>query len=189
MNERRKNNLLQELTNVLAVLLPLAQVSFVYLPDSLKGLFLSQDTFLSVSLITLLMSYVSLIAYKARPWSTIVLPIHRKQMKKYNDWQQEIFQINDEINKISNDYLQHNRLSKLRSKLDKLLSKNIKQPYQINSENRVGVLLTLLLINAIIFLVIGLSTTNHIWSTVQSISYFFLNNTIGTYSSNLSRFI
>ncbi len=174
MNEGRKNNVLQELTNALAILLPLAQVTFIYLPDSLKGLFLQQETFLAISLVTLLMSYVSLIAYKARPWFVFVLPIHKKQMQKYTDWQSKIYQTTNEISQISNDYSQRSRVNKLRRELDKLYAKNVKEPYKINSENRVGVLLTLLFVNSLAFLIIGLSSAEGFWRTFQSLNYFFI---------------
>lgn len=174
MNEGRKNNVLQELTNLLAVLLPVAQVAFIYLPDSLKGLFLLQETFLAVSLVTLLMSYVSLIAYKAKPWFVFVLPIHKKKMQKYNDWQNEIYQTTNEISQISNEHSQQNRVTELRSKLDKLFRKNIRQPYKIDLENRIGVLLSLLFVNALAFLIIGLSNVEGFWRIIQSLNYFFI---------------
>jgi len=174
MSDSKKSNIVQELTSFLAILLPIVQVAFIYLPDSLKGLFVQQDNFLSVSLVTLLISYVSIVAYKARPGFVLVLPIHKKRMKKYQDWRGEIYQTTNEISQLANDYGQQMLVKKLRLKLEKLNTKKVGQPYKIDYENRIGVLVTVLFLNTFLFLTIGLAQAEGFWSTLQSLNYLLI---------------
>lgn len=166
-----KNSFLLDATSVLAILLPILQITFVYLPESLKNIYLQQNAFLGVSLVTLLLSYVAIVAYKARPWFTFVFPFHKKKMEEYNAWQQKMYQASSAMNFVNGEQASVKKIEKFLKGLER---KTVSRPFQINSENRIGILMIILFANSILFLVLGLSKASGWWATLQSISYFFL---------------
>jgi hypothetical protein len=166
-----KNSWLLDITSLLAVLLPLAQISFIYLPDGLKSIYIQQQTFLGISLVTLVMSYISIVAYKARPWFTFVFPFHKKKMEDYNAWQQKMYQASAAMNFVSGEQASQQKITKF---LKNLEAKSISRPFQINTENRIGIFLGLLFVNALAFLVLGLTGSTGWMATLQSLNYFFM---------------
>lgn len=166
-----KNSWLLDLTSLLAVVLPVAQISFVYLPDGLKSIFIQRQSFLGISLLTLFMSYISIVAYKARPWFIFVFPFHKKKMDEYNVWQQKIYQ-SANVTKTFDD--SQTSLDKISKFLKDLEAKPVKRPFQINSENRIGIFLCLLFASALVFLILGLTNSKGALATIQSLSYFFM---------------
>lgn len=166
-----KNGLLLDATSLLAVLLPIAQISFIYLPSGLKSIYLQQDAFLGVSLVTLVMSYISIVAYKSRPWFTFIFPFHKQKMEEYNEWQKQVYEASSAMNFVSGEQVSEAKIKKF---LKGLEAKKVKRPFQVNSENRIGIFMGVLFINALSFLVLGLSNSSGWLSTLQSINYFFL---------------
>lgn len=166
-----RNNILLDATSLLAVLLPIAQIAFVYLPSGLKSIYLQQEAFLGISLVTLVMSYVSIIAYKARPWFTFVFPFHKKRMEEYNLWQQKIYEASSAMNFVNGEQAS---VVKIENFLKGLQRKSISKPFQLNSENIVGIFFSILFINTLVFLILGLSNASGSWAVLQSINYFFI---------------
>ncbi len=166
-----KNSWLLDVTSLLAVVLPVAQISFVYLPTGLKDIFIQQSAFLGVSLVTLVMSYISIVAYKARPWFNFVFPFHKKRMEDYNAWQQKMYQASAAMNFVNGEQASEEKITKF---LKGLETKKVSRPFQINNENRIGIFLGLLFVNALAFLVIGLTKSTGGLATLQSLNYFFI---------------
>ncbi len=166
-----KNSWLLDATSLLAFLLPIAQISFIYLPDGLKDVFIQRDAFLGISLVTLVMSYISIVAYKARPWFTFVFPFHKKQMEKYNAWQQKRYEASAAMNFVNGEQASEAKITEFLNGLD---AKKVDRPFEINSENRIGIFLGLLFVNALAFLVLGLNKSSGWLATAQSVNYFFM---------------
>lgn len=164
------NELLVNISSTLAVLLPLIQLAFIYLPEGLTRLYVLPDTFLGASLITLMMSYISIIAFKTRPWSPIVLPFHKKQFNEYNDWQRRLYEVKSTLDAASKNQI-NDKL--IKNYLDLLEKKSIKKPFQIDSENRVSILMVLLFISVLGFLIIGLNYSTGWLAIIQPVLYFF----------------
>jgi hypothetical protein len=166
-----KNSWLLDITSLLAIVLPIAQVSFIYLPEGLRSIFIQQQAFLGISLLTLFMSYISIVAYKARPWFTFVFPFHKKKMEAYNIWQQTMYQASAAMNFVSGEQASQQKIEKF---LKGLQAKSVNRPFQINSENRIGIFVGLLFISALVFLVLGLTEAEGWLAPLQSLSYFFM---------------
>jgi len=167
----QKSNLLLDVTSLIAILLPIIQLSFVYLPSSLKGIYLQQDLFLGVSLVTLIMSYIVIVAYKSKPYFVISSPFHKKKMNVYNDWQQGRYEASTAIKSVGSE---NPSAKKIKIFLESLNGKPLQRPFQIDSENRLSILISLLMINALMFLVVGLQGSTGWLLTLQSINYFFI---------------
>lgn len=166
-----KNRALVDITSLLAAILPIAQLAFIYLPDSLTAIYLQQEAFLGVSLVTLVLSYVSIVAYKSRPWFVFVFPWHKKKMSAYNDWQQKMYEASSAMKVVQGEQPSKRKIELF---LEELKKENLQRPFQINNENRIGIFVFLLFINAISFLIIGLSNNLNWLSSLQSLNYFFM---------------
>ena len=166
-----RSSWLLDTTSLLAAVLPVAQLLFIYLPDGLKSIFIQQYAFLGISLVTLVMSYISIVAYKARPWFSFVFPFHKKKMEEYNAWQQKMYQASAAMNFASGEQASGEKIAKF---LKGLETKRVDRPFEINSENRIGIFLALLFVNALAFLVLGLNNSTGWLATLQSLNYFFI---------------
>jgi hypothetical protein len=165
-----KNKFLTDVSGVLAALLPILQLAFVYLPDGLKTIYLQRNQFLGVSILTLVVSYVSLLAYRTRPWAVMTSPFSGKKLDAYNAWQLKKYEAGQVLNQITGKKLAESAVNKYL----KFIDKDVKRPFQINSENRVASLIILLFINSILFLMLGLANTSGWLAILQSINYFFI---------------
>lgn len=166
-----KTNLLQDTTSLLAVLLPIVQIAFIYLPPSLKSLFLQQDAFLGVSLITLVMSYAAIVAYKTKPWFSWVPFYNKKRMQEYNEYQAKVYEVSSASKFVSGEQASLDKINKFLKELD---IKAVKRPFRIDGENLLSVCMTILFANALLFLILGLAKVTGWLAILQSTSYFFL---------------
>lgn len=76
--ENSSSRALQEISIVIAGVLPIAQLFFAKLPEAFTQLFISPQYFTGVSIITLILSYIFIIAYQSRPFFTLTLPFQKK---------------------------------------------------------------------------------------------------------------
>ncbi len=166
-----KNGWLLDATSLLALLLPIAQLAFVYLPSSLKGIYLQQEAFLGVSLVTLLMCYVSIVAYKSRPWFVFVLPFRRKKMAEYEEAQRKIYEASSAINFVNGEMASLTKITKF---IKGLNTAHPRRPFVVDADNRIGVFITVLFANVLLFLILGLNSSTGWLATLQSVNYFFI---------------
>ncbi len=155
-------NAFQTFSTLLALLLPILQFFFGFLPQSAQSVFIIEQILLPVSIIAALFSYLLIIAFKNTTWFRI--PFNKKKHKEYQDFQNEI------------NYLRSYEDEVKREQKAKQLVRNPKsEPFYLTPLNVYVVLLPLLLFNMLLFLGIGIfgNTDSKLLVLIQSVAYIF----------------
>ncbi len=169
MNKDGNNSrLLQDFSVLAANLLPIVQLFFVRLPEGVTKLFLEPKYFTGVSIVTLFLSYVVIIAYQVKPYATLTLPFQRKHKAKYNDYVNKLSELNTARTVEAGEKLTQSKLKKLQQYLE---TKPVKPPFQISSDNLVSICVGMVAVSGIGFIVLG-QLPNRLWfSIIQSVFY------------------
>ncbi len=154
-----KNNSFQNFSTVLALLLPVLQVFFKFLPEQSKSIFLIKDYFLIVSIVSAVFAYLLIIGFKNTVYFQFTF--NRKRNRKYKKY----------LNKIDTSIYND---EEVRENTKKYYSE---PPYWINSGNIYYLLIPVLLILILLFLGIGLffkNEPNNLLIFTQMICYILL---------------
>lgn len=137
------------------------------LPEQIKAVYVDNDSFKIVSIITALLAYVFIIAYKTNPYFNLVLPFQGKKQEKLDAY----YQKSQLLVNLSSNVTDENKKT-----LEKLIKKiNVTEPkkiYKISYDKFVSRGVGILVISILIFLGIGLANVDTwILSLAQAISY------------------
>ncbi len=171
MKDLTLSKLLKDISAIVGSLLPIIQLFFNQWSFAFDKVFLAKEYFLGISIITLVVSYVLIVAYLAKPYGEILLPRQRqKQEKQQSHW-----------TTYNNLQVQINTLLGVPNFDQKALLKLFKQqhelklppaPLKIGPDNHVRIAVTGVILSALVF--IGLSFTKSQEGyilCVQSIAY------------------
>lgn len=160
-NDDNGINAFQTFSTLLALLLPVLQFFFNFLPVSSQNIFVFGSILIPVSVIAGIFSYLLIIAYKNTTWFSV--PFNGRKQKEYEDYQNQI------------NYLRSEPDEKKRETQAKQLLKNPKtEPFHLTPHNVYYLLIPLLLLFILTFLAIGVfgaSTSNQFLIFIQSIAY------------------
>lgn len=127
----------QAFSTILALLLPIIQFFFNYLPSQSQGIFLIQPYFLVVSIIAAVFAYLLIIAYKYTTWFQFSLnPKKNRAFKNYEKLIDPTIYTEDEIKKNKKNH-------------------QVDQPFYINPSNIYYLLIPLVFLLVVCFLGIG----------------------------------
>lgn len=84
--ENTSSSIFQDFSSLAAGLLPILQLFFDKLPDAFTKLFLATNYFTGISIVTLIISYIIIIAYQTRPFFTWTFPFQKGRLEKYNNY-------------------------------------------------------------------------------------------------------
>jgi|GEM_PF-2120580 len=149
----------QTFSTILALLLPIVQFFFNFLPTQSKSVFLIQDYFLVVSIIAGVFAYILIIAFKNTPWFQFAP--NRKKEREYKHFLKLIDTAvynEDEIKKNTKNHQKD-------------------APYYVNPSNVYYILIPFLLILMLAFLGLGLffrGSTSPTLIFLQAIAYVLL---------------
>jgi hypothetical protein len=79
MKDITLSKLLQDISAIVGSVLPIAQLFFNQWALAFDHVFLAKPQFLGISIITLVVSYVLIVAYLAKPYAEILLPRQRRK--------------------------------------------------------------------------------------------------------------
>lgn len=155
-------NAFQTFSTLLALLLPVLQLFFNFLPSSAQNIFVIKDILIPVTIIAGIFSYLLIIAFKNTTWFNIAF--NRKKNKEYTDFQDQI------------SYILQNESDEIKRETEarKLLRSPKKPPFYLNPLNIYILLIPLLLLFILIFLAVGIfgvGTENRLLILTQSVSY------------------
>lgn len=183
-------NAFQTFSTLLAVLLPVLQVFFNFLPSSAQNIFVFKDILVPVSVIAGIFSYLLIIAFRNTVWFS--LAFNRKKHREYEAFQQQVNIHQAEPDELVRQY-----------RLKELFKKPKKPPLYLTPHNVSILLIPALLLFTLIFLAIGIfgmDSHNNVLVLAQSISYilsvsltsltlavFYINETNRQNSQRLSR--
>jgi hypothetical protein len=138
MDSDSRNSTFQNFSTLLALLLPILQLFFKFLPEQSKNIFLIKDYFLVISIISAIFAYLLIIGFKNTVWFQFTF--NRKQDKKYKEY----------LSKINSTVYNQDEI---RENTKKYFAQT---PYYINSGNVYYLLIPVVLILMIVFLWLGL---------------------------------
>lgn len=164
---------LQDVSAILASILPIAQLFFYRFDEVFDKVFIAKEHFLGVSIITLLLSYIFIIAYLTKPYAELVLPFQGKRKKKLQDYYTKTKALNDLLNTIRTTFVSREQTETVNEQINKL--EQPARPVSINGENQVSVYFTVVLLSALIFISTSfLPDPNFVIGGIQSVAYMFL---------------
>lgn len=162
---------LQSISVFVASILPILQLFFSQFSVAFDHIFLAKDYFVGISVLTLLLSYVCIIAYLNRPYVELLLPLPgaRKRNQALQNYRSKRNDILEEMNKSrDHDYKKYTRLHNALLQLEQP-----RAPYKINQDNILSHLVTFTVVTAMLFIVSAF-VGGAIFSVVQSLSYMVL---------------
>lgn len=171
--DRNSNSprLIQDLSSLLASVLPILQLFFNQLPPSVQGIFLASTQFPGVSIVTLVLSYVVIIAFQAKPWFEIILPFQAKRVREYQEYVRQINEVSAAANFVTGEQASASKMNQFLEKL----SKNPKnEPRKIKRDNVISIGLVIIVTNATSFILISFLGYSAVAAAVQAINYVLL---------------
>jgi uncharacterized membrane protein len=168
MNMALKNqdegiNAFQTFSTLLALLLPVLQFFFNFLPVSSQNVFVIQRILTPVTIIAGVFSYILIIAFKNVSWFNI--PFNLKKHREYLQYQ-------DQINLVKSEPDDAKREASARQ----LLKNQKRTPFYLSPLNVYYLLIPLLVIFVLVFLSIGIygsGSSDQLLVLLQSVSYIF----------------
>jgi sensor histidine kinase YesM len=154
-------NAFQTFSTLLALLIPILQFFFSFLPDSSQNIFVFNKILIPVSIIAGVFSYLLIIAFKNTTWFKIAF--NRTKHREYDEFEDQIKVVQAEPD-----------VTKRESQAKQLLKNQKKPPFYLTPLNIYYLLIPLLLIFIMVFLALGVfyaNTTNRLVILIQSISY------------------
>lgn len=175
MKDITLSKLLQDISAVVGSVLPIAQLFFSQWAFAFDHVFLAKPQFLGISIVTLIVSYVLIVAYLAKPYAEILLPGQRSKHEKIQAYWAQHNTLQAQINTLTaaSPNINEKLLSKALKQIQELKQPNL--PRKINQDNHVAIAVTVVLLSAFIF--IGLSFTNSqdgLILCAQSLTYILL---------------
>ena len=134
----------QDLSTLLASVIPILQLFLTQLPDSVKSTFLASEQFVSVSIVTLIISYVTIIAFQAKPWFEIIIPFQGKKLRKYKDYIRRVNEVSAAQNFVSGEQATASKLNKF---LRELEVESVSEPMKLERNNIISYGLIIIILN------------------------------------------
>jgi hypothetical protein len=172
MEKQNSTRLVQDLSSLIASILPILQLFFTQLPPSITGFFLAQKQFVGVSLVTLLLSYVMIIAFQSKPWFEFALPFQRKKEKNFQAYQNRLFQASSALEASLSKPDDSKKL--MQEYIDALNEKPVDPPIKLKRDNLVSVGLFIVAVSAVIFVVFAFLPYSKWAAIIQAIGYVLL---------------
>src|SRR3990167_368911 len=160
-NQDEGINAFQTFSTLLALLLPILQFFFTFLPSSSQNIFIIKDILIPVSIIAGTFSYLLIIAFKNTTWFNIAF--NRKKLKEYDNYQDQVNYIKSESDEVKQEAL-----------AKQLLKNPKKPPFYLTPLNVYYVLIPLLFVSVLVFLgvgIFGVNSSSRLLLLLQSISY------------------
>lgn len=171
-DESTAHRLLQDFSTLVGALLPLAQLFAANQPTILKDLLLADTKFAGVTLITLVLSYVLIIAYLARPWFILTLPFQAKKSEKYDNYLRQLNEASAANNFVHGEQPTDRKIQDF---INNLAVNPVKPPLQIKFNNVVSTSVTIIFLSSLAFVVTGLVGIPDVTLVIlQSVSYILL---------------
>ncbi len=172
MKDSSASKLLQDVSAVLATILPIAQLFFARLPDAVTSLFIAQSKFVGISVITLLFSYVLIVSYQVRPWFSWILP-YPKRSDAYDKYLAKLSKATELTKDIGNQG-EKTPNSKIKKLVALLESKPAKPPIRIDQNNIVFICIFFIVLNTLSFVWLSFYSYFTYAGWLQSINYIFI---------------
>lgn len=172
MREER-SYILKDFSSILASLLPILQLLLIRIPEAVAVIFLQPEYFTSISIITLVMSYVFIIAYQTTPYLHITLPFQKDRVAKFNEYVRLTNEASSAKNFVAGEQATVVKIDMFLEGLKK--PKPVKQPVRITQDNIVLICVVTITLNALSFIILGqLSNDSLVYSITQSLNYVLL---------------
>lgn len=174
MKDITLSKLLQDISAVIGSALPIAQLFFGQWSFAFDQVFLAKNEFLGISIITLVISYVMIVAYLAKPYAEILLPGQRRKHQDLQAFWTKRNTLQSQINTlVAGPQIEQKLVVKTFKQM--LSLKQPSPPLKINQDNHVAIAVTTVILSA--FLFVGLSFTDSqegLILCIQSIAYILL---------------
>jgi hypothetical protein len=173
MNKDTKSSgFVQEATTLASAAIPLLQLFFLKLPETFTQIFKANEYFLGISIVTLVVSYSLIIAYRSKPWFQLTVPFQRSAVREYDEY---VAKINDLTDAVKEAKAEYNRQDEAKFSKQLRTLKAVKPPRYINPQNIISICTTIILLSSTLFIAIGQSyEPEYLWRMLQSISYILL---------------
>ncbi len=174
MKDISLSKILQDVSALFGSLLPIAQLFFSQWAVAFNSVFIAKESFVGISIITLILSYIFIIAFLTAPYIEILLPFQKKKQKKLQEhWQKQNY-LQQKINTLVS--LPNVKPRIITEAYDNLMnSKQPENPLKIDSQNQVPVVVCSIVFVAVIFVVLAF-VPNPSWliAGMQSLAYILL---------------
>jgi hypothetical protein len=168
---KSSDSFLPDISTAIASLLPVLQLLLVYLPSQIKNIYLAPKSFIGVSIVTLILSYVFIVSVNTNPFSTITLPLQRKKKAKYDEY----IRLINEASSVKQFVLgEQPSTVKINEFLENIEKDPVPPPFAIRPNNRISICLSILTISTLTFVILGQLNYSLLWAIVQSVSYIIL---------------
>jgi|GEM_PF-4999618 len=165
------SKLLQDVSAFIGGLLPLAQLFFYQWTYAFDNIFMAKDQFLGISIVTLIVSYILIIAYVTKPYSQLILPGQRKKDAKLQEYWNKRNQLQERANLLATEHpINVPAFNKVFKEMDNL--KQPGMPLKINQENVVFICVFIAVVAALSFVMLSFTSSRPSWAqAIQSIAY------------------
>lgn len=166
--------ILQDVSALIGSLLPIAQLFFSQWVYAFDHVFLAKEQFVGISIITLIVSYIFIIAYLAKPYGELILPGQHRKHRKLQKYWSEYNKLQSNVNAAATASVFNQRTFENALKQFQDL-KQPDAPRKINQDNHVSISVTFVVVCALIFVVLGfISNGGWIIASTQAVAYILL---------------
>lgn len=169
MRESPTTKPLQELSLLVASLLPIVQLFFARLPEAVTAIFLAEEMFIGVSLVTLILSYVFIVAYQIRPWFSLTLPFQSKRVAEYQGYLNRLNQASELRKEMANSSKAIDK--KKLAEFEKMLERAVKPPRALNPDNLLILLIAMVITSTVVFISLGIGASGGWAEVLQAVCY------------------
>jgi hypothetical protein len=165
---------LQDISAIIGSLLPIAQLFFSQWVYAFDKVFLAKEQFMGISIVTLVLSYVFIIAYLAKPYDEIVMPFQAKKRKKLQNYWNERPLLEAKLRNISE--LSNVTVKQITKHYNELIDlKQPEAPLKVDDQNRVKVIMGFVIVTSITFVfLVFIPLGGWLVQSIQAISYILL---------------
>jgi len=174
MKDISLSKLIQDASALVGSLLPIAQLFFGQWSYAFDRVFLAKEQFLGISIITLIVSYILIVAYLAKPYGELLLPGQKRKNKRLQEYWSERNIIQSKVNVLATAANFDPRVfSKAIKELQDL--KQPEAPKKINQDNHVSIAVWFVIICALSFVILSF-VLNGGWiiACIQALCYILL---------------
>lgn len=153
MKDISVNKFLQDISAIIGGILPIAQLFIGQWISAFNKVFLANDLLTVTSIITLIVSYMLILAYLHNPFGELVIPTQKKRQLAMQEYWNERNRLELYLGSLLNTPGADKTVRKALNKLIDL--KQPKPPIKIDPQNQAKVVVMIIVITAILFLALG----------------------------------
>lgn len=174
MKDISLSKILQDTSAIIGSLLPIAQLFFSKWIYAFDHIFIAKEQFLGISIITLIVSYVFIIAYLSSPYKELILPGQANKTKKLQKYWNDRNILQTKLNTfVGLMGITPNMVNKVLKDLQEL--KQPDSPKKIDSQNQISIVVGIVVLSTLIFVVLAFGPkAGWIVACLQSIAYVLL---------------